>query len=222
MITTIVSNGSDLSPYHTSAAAMDALQTSGAYPTAVLIGTFSFLVSILITPPMLWHLRNRNIGATSLILWVLVLTLQMFLNAVIWPNDDTSNWFDGNALCDIEVKIQVASYVGFPASAACVLRALTRVMDTERASLGLTKEQRRKGYVLDILLCAGFPALQMLFHYFVQAKRYFIFGISGCVPSQESSWLTELLLTTPPVIWTLVCTYYAGKLALSVDIQAVR
>lgn len=213
MITTALSNGSDLSLYSTSTTTtMDPIMTSGAYPATVLIATFSLLISILITPPMLWHLRNRNLGATSLILWVLVLTAQMFLNAVIWPNDDTASWFDGNVLCDIEVKIQIASYVGFPASAASVFRALARVMDTERASLGLTKEQRRRGYAVDILWCAGFPALQMLFHYFVQAKRYFIFGISGCAPTAETSWLMDLLLTTPPVIWTIVCTYYAGKL----------
>lgn len=213
MITTALSNGSDLSLYSTSTTTtMDPIMTSGAYPATVLIATFSLLTSILITPPMLWHLRNRNLGATSLILWVLVLTAQMFLNAVIWPNDDTASWFYGNVLCDIEVKIQIASYVGFPASATSVLKALARVMDTERASLGLTKDQRRRGYAVDILWCTGFPALQMLSHYFVQAKRYFIFGISGCAPTAETSWLMDLLLTAPPVIWTIICTYYAGKL----------
>ena len=112
---------------------------SEPYLSATLLATFSLLFALLIFPPMLWHLSNRNIGATSLILWLLIQNLQDFLNAILWSHDDTTRWFKGYVLCDIEVKISIAGTVGVPSSVACVLRALAKVMDTERVSLGLSK-----------------------------------------------------------------------------------
>ncbi|KAK6437861.1 a-factor receptor [Oleoguttula sp. CCFEE 5521] len=182
---------------------------TATYPTAVLLSVFALLISLLIIPPMLWHARNRNIGATSLIAWILILNIQIVINALIWRNDDTSSWFSGAGLCDIEVKVQVASGVGFPSSAACVLRALAGVMDTERTSMGKTRAQKKRGYAIDLLWCVGFPALQMLFHYIVQPSRYYIWGISGCVPSVSNSWVTDLLIIAPPVAWVLICAVYA-------------
>jgi pheromone a factor receptor len=82
------------------------------YASAILLATLSLLFAILIFPPMLWHFSNRNIGATSLILWLLVLNLQDFLNAIIWSHDDTTRWFQGYMLCDVEVKIITAAAVG--------------------------------------------------------------------------------------------------------------
>ena len=155
------------------------------YTSAIVLATLSLLFALLIIPPMLWHCSNRNIGATSLIFWLLIINLQDFLNAILWSHDNIEHWFDGNVLCDIEVKITIAVTVGVPSSVACVLRALAKVMDTERVSLGLTKGQRRRGYAIDLLWCVGFPALQMLFHYIVQTRRYYIVGIAGCTPANS-------------------------------------
>lgn len=182
------------------------------YTSAIVLAALSLLFALLIIPPMLWHLSNRNIGATSLILWLLVLNLHNFLNAILWSHDNIPQWFEGKVLCDIEVKIQIAVFVGVPSSVACVLRALAKVMDTERVSLGLTKSQRRRGYAIDLLWCAGFPALQMLFHYIVQTRRYYIVGIAGCMPANSRSWVTDMLITAPQVVWTVVGCYYAGEL----------
>lgn len=181
------------------------------YTSAVVLATLSLLFALLIMPPMLWHCSNRNIGATSLILWLLILNLQDFLNAIIWSHDNIPHWFEGQVLCDIEVKITIAVTVGVPSSVACVLRALAKVMDTERVSLGLTKGQRWRGYAIDLLWCAGFPALQMLFHYIVQTRRYYIVGIAGCTPANSRSWVTDLLIVAPQVVWTVVGCYYAGE-----------
>ena len=182
------------------------------YSSAIILANLSLLFTLLIIPPMLWHFSNRNIGATSLVLWLLVLNLQGFLNAIIWSSDDTEHWFEGYVLCDIEVKIMVAVGVGVPSSVACVLRALAKVMDTERVSMGLTKSQRRRVVAVDLLWCAGFPALQMLFHYIVQTTRYYIVGIAGCTPAASRSWLTDLLIVAPPVVWTVIGGYCAGEL----------
>lgn len=193
------------------ASSPDGGDLSKPYTSAILLAAFSLLFSLLIFPPMLWHSSNRNIGAVALILWLIVLNLQDFINAIIWSHDDMTRWFQGYVLCDIEVKIIIAAALGVPSSVACILRALAKVMDTERASLGLTKGQKRREYAVDLLWCAGCPALQMLFHYFVQPSRYIILGIAGCTPSADLSWVADLLLYAPPIVWVLVGGYYAGE-----------
>lgn len=192
-------------------AATDPYTGPPVYLAAILLAIFSILIVLLILPPLFWHYRNRNIGAMAVIAWMIILNFQSFLNALIWPNDDISAWSSGNVLCDIEVKLQVASQVAAPASLGCVLRALARVMDTERATLMQTKAQKMRGYAVDLLWCVGFPMLQMLAHYIVQPHRYYVFAISGCVPAVSSSWLTILLIYVPPLIWTLIDAYYARK-----------
>lgn len=185
------------------------------YVSAVLLAVFSIMLVLLIIPPMWWHFRNRNIGATAVIAWIIAMDLIIFINAIIWPNDDFShNTYTGEGLCDVEVKIQVASQIAFPASFACVLRALAAVMDTERASLGMTKAEKRRGYIIDALWCIGFPCLQMLFHFIVQPRRYYVWGVSGCLPAVSNTWVTVVLILIPPVLWTLLCAYYASEFVL--------
>ena len=181
------------------------------YTSAILLSLGNLLVILLILPPIFWHARNRNIGATLLVGCVIMLNLQSLINALLWPTDNIAKWYNGSGLCDVEVKLQVAAQVASPAALGCVLRALARVMDTRRTQLVQTKAQRWRGYAIDLLWCFGFPMLQMLFHYIVKPGRYYLFGIIGCVPAVSNSWLTILLLLVPPVIWTLIDAYYASK-----------
>ncbi|KAF2719583.1 fungal pheromone STE3G-protein-coupled receptor, partial [Polychaeton citri CBS 116435] len=179
------------------------------YPSAVGLAIASIFVIILMLPPMWWHARNRNLGATLLVGWLVLLNLFTFINALIWPNDDISNWYDGNVLCDIQVKFQIAARVGAPAANACVLRALAIVMDTDRATLGQSAAERRRNHTVELLWAVGFPLSMFLAHYIVQWNRYYLFGISGCVAGVSDSWVTLVLINLPGPVWTLVNVYYA-------------
>ncbi|KAF2768408.1 STE3-domain-containing protein [Teratosphaeria nubilosa] len=180
------------------------------YPAAIALATVSALVLVLMITPLTWHCRNRNFGATALCLWAMVvMLLQCFVNAVIWPNDDIASWYDGAGLCDVEVKLQAAFATALPSSLACVLRGLSNAMDTKRVSLGKTTAQKRKDFAFDFSLCILFPALQMVFHYIVQGERYYLLGIAGCEASFDDSWPTIVLLVIPPLLFTLLDAYYA-------------
>ncbi|KAK4548469.1 hypothetical protein LTR36_009379 [Oleoguttula mirabilis] len=179
------------------------------YSSSILLATFSLLTVLLIIPPMCWHYRNRNLGATLLVAWTIIMNLQTFVNAVLWPADNLSSWYNGSGLCDVEVKLQVAWGVAAPATLGCVLRALANAMNTDRATLIKSKAQRWRDYSIDLTWCIGFPFLQMFMHYIVQDRRYFLYGISGCVPSISGSWLSILLIYMPPVVWTLIDGYFA-------------
>lgn len=180
------------------------------YPSGIVFATFSFITMLLILPPMFWHFRNRNIGATSLIAWLVVLLFFNFINAIIWPTDDWHTWYNGVGLCDVEVKIQVAASVALPASFACILRALAAVMDVEKTKLVQTKAERRRAYAIDLSCCLGLPLLEMLFHYIVQPFRYYIWSISGCGAVVDSSWLAVFLIIVPPAVWFVINAHYAS------------
>ncbi|KAK5125549.1 hypothetical protein LTR85_000660 [Meristemomyces frigidus] len=180
------------------------------YSSSIVLATLSLLTVLLIIPPMCWHYRNRNLGATMLVAWLVIINLQTFLNAVLWPADNINSWYNGSGLCDVEVKLQAAWGVAAPATLGCVLRALANAMDTDRATLVKSKAQRWRDYTIDLSWCIGFPSLQMLFHYIVQDRRYYLYGISGCVPSISDSWVGILLIYIPPVIWVLIDGYLAA------------
>lgn len=180
------------------------------YLIAVLLAISSLVIMLLIVPPMLWHFRNRNIGATVLVAWIIMLLFFTFVNAVLWPHDNISKWYNGVGLCDVEVKIQLASQVACPASMACILRTLAAVLDIDNATLTQTRAQRRRRYIIDLSWSIGFPILQMFFHYVVQTRRYYLYGITGCTPAVSKSLVTIFLLAIPPMIWTLIDSYYSG------------
>ncbi|KAI6874299.1 hypothetical protein KC338_g1254 [Hortaea werneckii] len=179
------------------------------YTSAIVFAFFSLLVTFLIIPPLVQHWRNRNIGATLCVFYAMIMNLMAFINAVLWPNDDLEHWYNGSGLCDVEVKLQIAWSVAAPATFICVLRALANAMNTERLSLSKTKAQRWRGYAIDLTLCVGIPLLSMIFHFIVQSKRYFLYGISGCVPTATQSYLTVGLIYIPPLLLVLVDAYFA-------------
>ncbi|KAF2208467.1 hypothetical protein CERZMDRAFT_19034, partial [Cercospora zeae-maydis SCOH1-5] len=176
---------------------------------AIVFSAFSLLVALIICPPLTWHFRNRNIGATVLVACALYANFQSFVNAIIWSHDDISSWYTGEGLCDVEVKLQVVLQNALPAAISCILRALAKVMDTERSSWGITKSQRRRGYAIDLICCIGIPLLQIPFHWIVQPFRYYVFGITGCYASLSISWPMVVLILMPPLLWTLLDVYYS-------------
>lgn len=180
--------------------------------TAIAFATFSLLIALIICPSLSWHASNRNVGATVLVAAAIYANFQNFLNAVIWPNDDLDSWYNGVGLCDVEIRIQIMLQSLYPAAVSCILRALARAMDTNRASWAQTRSQRRRTYAIDFVCCLGIPSIQMITLYIVQPFRYWIYGISGCVVPGDLSWLRIVLMLLPPLLWTLYCVYLSGKL----------
>lgn len=181
------------------------------YTSAIVFAVFSLLVAILITPPLFWHARNRNIGATILVACAIYSNLQNFVNALIWSNDDVPTWYQGQGLCDVESKLQLFLQSAFPAAVSCILRALALVMNTERASWGSTAAQKRRGTIIDLICCLGLPSIQIVTHYIVQPFRYYVLGIAGCLASIHQDWLAVVLILLPPMLWTLYDVYLSGE-----------
>ncbi|KAL8697454.1 MAG: hypothetical protein Q9224_002303 [Gallowayella concinna] len=178
---------------------------------SIALPTLALIALMLNIPPLVWHIRNRNVAACNLIVWTMFMNLCNFVNALIWPTDNIYNWFSGKVLCDIEVKLVLAAHFGIVGSLACIMRSLANVLDTERTILVPTKRQRRIELIITSMLCFGGPLYAMAIHYVVQPSRYYILAIVGCTPSMDNSWPTIVLMAIWPVILCLAATYYGGK-----------
>ncbi|KAL8999982.1 MAG: hypothetical protein Q9169_001227 [Polycauliona sp. 2 TL-2023] len=179
-------------------------------PASIALPTLALIAIALNIPPLIWHVRHRNIAACNLIAWTIFLNLSNFVNAIIWPTDDIYNWFAGYVLCDIEVKLMLAATFGITGSLVSIMRALARVVDTETTTLVPTKRQRRIETVFAAMLCFGGPLYAISIHYVVQPSRYYILAISGCNVSLDNSWPSLALVVIQPVVLCLAATYYGA------------
>lgn len=183
----------------------------GVPPTAVAVPFLACIAVILDIAPLVWHIKHRNLAATSLVFWAMLCNILGTVNAFIWPTEDASNWWPGYVLCDIEAKLLLATTVGIPGGLACIMRNLALVLDTEGSYLVPTRAQRRKQLAFDFFLSIGMPIYIMAIHYVVQPTRYYIFQIAGCMTSFDDSWPSVLLVWIWPSVLCLICVYYSGK-----------
>jgi pheromone a factor receptor len=181
------------------------------YPSAILVPVLSCIAVVLDLPPLVWHMRNRNIGASALIFWLVILNLINFCNALLWPRDNISEWWDGEIFCDIQVRLIMGATIGgLPSATMCIMKALARVLDTRRIEVNCSVENQRRQYFMDVLWCFGLPIFFMVIMYTVQGGRYFIFGISGCDVPIDRSWLSAVVLFIWPPIFLSIGSYFSG------------
>lgn len=181
-------------------------------PAAVVVPVLACATMVINIVPFVWHVKNRNLAAASLVFWIILLLFFDFINALIWPNDDIVNWFKGFVLCDIEVKIMLGATVGIPGSLASITRNLAMVLDTDKPILSHSAAQRRRKLMIDILFSFGFPVYMMAIHYVVQPSRYYIYAIAGCVVSFDPSWPSVVLLWIWPSVLSLIGVIYSGEM----------
>src|SRR5690348_7283483 len=74
--------------------------TAHAY-TIPALSLFGILILIV---PFIFHLRARNTGACALIAYLSLYNLMVLVNAIVWPDENYAEWFDGVGLCDVELK----------------------------------------------------------------------------------------------------------------------
>ncbi|KAI4723953.1 fungal pheromone STE3G-protein-coupled receptor [Aureobasidium sp. EXF-10728] len=178
-------------------------------PQGILLAALAPLFLILNFPPLIWHIRNRNTAAVFMVFWIMLMNFFSVLNIIIWPYIDMRNMYDGQGLCDVEVKLLGARITGLNAALLCLLRALAAVLNTEKNLLGPSKAQRRKNRAVELVWCVGLPLLTMVFQYICQLNRFTLLGVSGCQPMSLMSWTSFFLIWTPPIVANVVAVYYA-------------
>jgi hypothetical protein len=183
-------------------------------PNAYLVSIFGIVAIVLNYVPSILLYRAKNIPACTTIVVIVVMNFFVFLNAIIWPNNNTSTWWDGAGLCDIEVYIRSMCATLIATATAGLTRNLAQAVDADNPRLYESAAQRRRRYVMEILFCFGIPASQLVTYYFIQAGRYAVLTVFGCVPIVDNSWPTLVLFLIWPPIFALLNCYYASKLIL--------
>ncbi|KAF2811356.1 STE3-domain-containing protein [Mytilinidion resinicola] len=179
------------------------------YTVAVVIPVLSAITIVLDIPMLIWHCHQRNLAATSLVLWIMIMNLVNVINAIIWPRDNLTEWWNGNVLCDIESRLVIGAWVALPGGLACILRRLAKVLDTKNIVVAPSRAHRIRELVFDLLWCWVFPVLSMVMYYFVQTIRYFIYGIQGCGPGFHTSWASVVFVWIWPPIIDSFAAYYS-------------
>jgi pheromone a factor receptor len=179
------------------------------YQAALIV--LSLIAIVLLIPPLVWHIKTVNIPAIMLIIWLLLMVLKSFIDAIIWGGDGFYTRFDGVGYCDVMVKLQVGASVGISASVAAIMFNLFRILKADSVIPGL---RSFKKITIDLLISLLTPLIVMGLSYLVQARRYYIFRYSGCQNIMAPSYVSILINTVWLVIWSLVGVIFAVLIIL--------
>ncbi|KAF1838993.1 Pkinase-domain-containing protein [Decorospora gaudefroyi] len=201
-----------LTVYNVTSYAPEAVPMAPLSFQAILFPALAFPAWILCLSPMVWHFRQGNIAAGSLVTWIALNNFFNAINALIWPRDNILDWWDGNVWCDINARIQVGSTVGLAAATVMVVRKLARVMDTRNITVSSSRGSKVKEKVWEVVWCWGYPLVIIVVYYVVQPVRYMIYGIIGCKSAYDTSWLSVVLSFMWPPITMAFAAYWAALL----------
>lgn len=172
-----------------------------------LIIAFSSIALALLIPPFIWHCKNRNIPATTLIFWLMFSNLTGIVGASIWSGDDFYEKYNGRGYCDVVIKLDSASGPGKLCASAAISLHLFLIL--KGASPFLIDSKSKRKVLLDCMICFFTPVLIMSTNYIVQAQRIGIAQYYGCRGIYARSWLTNVLMSMWQLIWTAIAMIFA-------------
>ena len=184
-------------------------------PNSVALPIFAAAAIISNLVPFVALYRVKNLAACTLTAASMLTNFWTCINAIIWSNDNTSSWWDGYGLCDVEVLTRAVLPTLVATSMACLTRSLAQAVDTDNPRLFETLSQRRRRHIGELLFIFGVPFVEMCTHYVYQAGRYGIVTIYGCADVIDYSWPTIVLVLIWPTVFSLLNCYYGGKSILT-------
>ena len=188
------------------------------YTSANTIATIvcSGVVILLNIVPFHTLYTAKQMPACTMIAVTELVLLFNFINAILWPNDDITKWWNGHGLCDVEVLLKAVLSTLCASSTACLTRNLSQAVDVDNnPRLFESAAMRRRRLAGELLFCYGIPLVQLITHYVIQAGRYAIVTVYGCVDVVDNSWVTIALFAVWPLIFYLINCYYAGEFLFS-------
>ncbi|KAI0250435.1 GPCR fungal pheromone mating factor [Lactifluus subvellereus] len=143
-------------------------------PPNELYTTFSFIGFVMCAIPMYWHLQARNIGTCLFMTWTGLGCLIQCINSIVWNKNMINR---APVYCDIVIHIQIGLSSAILACFLCINRRLYKIT-THQGGMD-TREEKRRGMIVDLLIGLGIPILQMVAQYVVSGCRYLIFEDFG-------------------------------------------
>ncbi|TFK48646.1 STE3-domain-containing protein [Heliocybe sulcata] len=169
-----------------------------------VFSAFSFIGFILVSVPFYWHLEAWNTGTCLYMGWTAVQLLNSFINSIVW-NNNAINW--APVWCDISIRIFIGANVGTLAASLCINRRLYYISKVQ--AVIVSKKEKQRAILIDLLIGLGIPILQMVLAYVVQGHRFDIYENIGCYPFIWNTWVAYPLQKTWPLALSMVSAFYA-------------
>ncbi|EPQ55598.1 STE3-domain-containing protein [Gloeophyllum trabeum ATCC 11539] len=170
-----------------------------------VFSAFSFIGFVLVLIPFYWHLEAWNTGTCLYMGWTAIQCLNLFINSVVW-NNNAINW--APVWCDISSRIYIGSSVAILAASLCINRRLYHISKVE--AVVVTRQEKRRGVMIDLAIGLGIPFLQMILSYIVQGHRFDIFEDIGCEPFIYNTWPAYPLSKVWPLAIAMVSAVYSA------------
>lgn len=180
---------------------------------AVFLPLCCAIVIMAMYVPLRQLFRVKKLAACTLVIVIGVQNTFTFINAIIWPNNNTTDWWSGVGYCDFQIAIKVPLSTLLATSSACVSWDLAKALDTDNPRLFETKKSRRRRLAGELFFCFGIPVLETALHYVIQANRYAVTTVYGCADSIDDSWPSIVIVAIWPPIFAIMDCYFAGKIS---------
>ncbi|RCK56162.1 Pheromone a factor receptor [Candida viswanathii] len=175
--------------------------------TAAGIGAFLIIAFVALVPPLMWHIKCKNIPAVILISWLMYVNLTGFINTMIWSGANFDFSWDGMVWCDIIIKLDAGAAVGKCSAIACLAMNLYMVLEAKHPLFLDQKSWKKKA--IDLSICLITPIFVMAVQYVIQAARYDIYKYQGCTSVFSASYASIGLYAIWPVIWSGIAFIFA-------------
>ncbi|KAI0651369.1 pheromone A receptor-domain-containing protein [Trametes meyenii] len=172
-------------------------------PTYPLLPIFAFLGFVVGLIPLPWHLQAWNAGTCVYMIWASFACLVQFVNSIVWK-DTAQNL--APVWCDISTKFIIGAGIGIPAATLCINRRLYAI--TSVRSVSISRDEKRRAFIVDLCISIGVPVLVMILHYIVQGHRFNIMQGAGCLPEiYNTPPAYPLVFMWPPLIGCVSFVY---------------
>jgi pheromone a factor receptor len=174
-----------------------------AVPPNELFSALSFIGFVMCAIPFYWHLEAWSTGTCLYMFWAGLGCLLESINSMVWNKNMILR---APIYCDFVARIQAAQNVAIPAASLCINRRLYKIATIKAVTI--TRSEKRRGIVIDLLICIGLPVLQMISQYVISGRRYLIFENVG--PLFNNAGVIEaipLFYMWPVVIGTVSLVY---------------
>ncbi|KAK9247153.1 pheromone A receptor-domain-containing protein [Lipomyces tetrasporus] len=164
---------------------------------------------ILSASPFFWNFRQRNLSATIFVIYVIIANITIIIQASLYGGPDVYEYWEGKVLCDIIGRLPYVCGTGIICSLASMARTLARIL-SKKVTLSVSVAQRRRELIVELLLCVGFPLLNLATFYVYQPFRYILLQHSGCIIIFDDSWASFWLNTFWQPFFPIVSAIYSA------------
>lgn len=172
---------------------------------------FAILANFACLVPLRLLCRNGELAAVVFILNVELQNLRTIVNALLWRNDDTSQWWSGEGLCDVDAYLHNVAIGLYSTCLLAIMRNLARQVGVLRAH-PLSIREKRKRNIVQALIIFPLPLIQMAWTFPLTARRYLVGTLVGCSWAPYPAWPYLIFIVLAPAVVALIAAVYAGKL----------